>query len=294
MRGIVRYYGGKTRMASKIIKHIDRIPHLVYAEPFAGGAAVLFAKPIYDVKNYREVINDKNEDIITMYRVAQTKKEEFIHRIENTPYSHAEYKRAKYILNNKEEFEDIDIAWAIVVGISQAFAHKLLGGWRFSRKGDPFLPTWNKYRYNIPAILERFHQVIIDCDDAINFINRWDSERTLFYLDPPYPETTQNYKDKYTIENWMQLCDRLDTIKGSYILSGYYQDYAPKTYTSVEQYAAKMSGTLTKDRVGKDDRVEYLWIKNNIMPDVVKEVKNEVSSSPISEYDRVETKITKN
>ena len=63
MKPPISYYGGKQRMASKIIPLIP--PHTVYVEPFAGGAAILFNKPWPSVTNrdhYREIINDTDGD----------------------------------------------------------------------------------------------------------------------------------------------------------------------------------------------------------------------------------------
>lgn len=42
MKTPISYYGGKARIASAIVPHIMAIPHTVYAEPFAGGLAVLY------------------------------------------------------------------------------------------------------------------------------------------------------------------------------------------------------------------------------------------------------------
>ena len=44
MRTPISYYGGKQRMASKIVALMP--PHTVYVEPFFGGGAVFFAKPV--------------------------------------------------------------------------------------------------------------------------------------------------------------------------------------------------------------------------------------------------------
>ena len=75
----IPYYAGKQRMASKIMPHLP--PHTVYCEPFSGGLAVMMRKglpEITDKSNYREVINDKNDQLINMWRQLRSSPE--LHR----------------------------------------------------------------------------------------------------------------------------------------------------------------------------------------------------------------------
>src|SRR3546814_7624854 len=58
-------YGGKQKLASKIISLLP--PHILYCEPFVGGAAVFFAKEPSQV----EVINDTNKELMNFYRIVQ-------------------------------------------------------------------------------------------------------------------------------------------------------------------------------------------------------------------------------
>jgi DNA adenine methylase len=88
VKPLISYYGGKQRIASKILPYFP--PHKVYVEPFAGGAALLFAKPVpqHDNKeNCIEVINDKDELLINLYRVVRERPLEFSHYLELTPHS---------------------------------------------------------------------------------------------------------------------------------------------------------------------------------------------------------------
>lgn len=97
MKTPIGYYGGKSRIASQIVSYIHKIPHTVYAEPFCGGLAVLYAKGKYDrgnCDNYREAINDINKCLITFWRVAREQPEELERWLDLTPYSQEEYRES--------------------------------------------------------------------------------------------------------------------------------------------------------------------------------------------------------
>src|SRR6185295_16479727 len=75
-RPLVRWPGGKTRLLSKILPLIP--PHVCYCEPFAGGLAVLLAKP----RSKIEVVNDLNGDLVALYRCAQYHLDELCRELE--------------------------------------------------------------------------------------------------------------------------------------------------------------------------------------------------------------------
>ncbi|MBA3830125.1 MAG: DNA adenine methylase, partial [Taibaiella sp.] len=52
-------------MASTILPLIPE--HVLYNEPFSGGAAILFAKELSEI----EVLNDTNGELINFYKVIQ-------------------------------------------------------------------------------------------------------------------------------------------------------------------------------------------------------------------------------
>jgi DNA adenine methylase len=264
MKPILSYYGGKQRIASRIVELIRTIPHKVYAEPFAGGAAVLFAKGRPHTTNtthYREAINDVDERIVTLYRVCQEQEGELLHLLKYTPYSQSEYRKASEILRGEVETTDLRRAWATVVSTRQGFAKKMFGGWgtSVSVTGSNDAMGWATYLDALPDILARFRGVFVACEDALRFIERWDSPDTLFYCDPPYPNTCQGHYAGYTLDDWQALCDAIDRCKGSYILSNYPQEIEPQTAQQRIELDAVMCAA--KDVRG-EKRTEVLWVCN--------------------------------
>jgi len=108
MKPLISYYGGKQRIASKILKYFP--PHSVYVEPFAGGAALLFAKPVLPIAagdNYRECLNDTSDLLINLYRVAVKYPDELNREIQSTLYSQSDYRRAIAICKNPDGYTEL-------------------------------------------------------------------------------------------------------------------------------------------------------------------------------------------
>ena len=273
MKPLISYYGGKQRLASKLLPLLP--PHTVYVEPFAGGASLLFAKPIPDVTNndrYREVLNDKNDLIVTMYRVTREYPGRLHELLELTPYSASEWKKAKEICRNPINYTQIEIAWAVIVNCQQSFAKDMNAGWGTSVCDQNQSATWSNYRQALPEILKRLEKVYIDSTDAIACIDRWDSPQTCFYVDPPYPGTAQGHYSGYTQEDFDRLIAKLQTIQGSFLLSCYENQSPLKSWEKFEFNAtmsAAKSNNSDKTKTGErrnSDRVEVVWRKLSTIP----------------------------
>lgn len=284
MKPLISYYGGKQRIASKILKYFP--PHSVYVEPFAGGAALLFAKPVLPVgdnNHYIECLNDTSDLLINLYRVAVKYPVDLNREIQATLYSQSDYRRAIAICKNPDGYTELQKAWAYYLSINTSFAHKLSAGWGTAATRShsyPFL----RNKINLPDTLERLKNVHVSCEDVIRCISRWDSPQTLFYCDPPYPNTCQGHYDGYTLDDWQNLCSTLDNIQGSYVLSNYPQPIEPQSAQQRVEIQAVMSASGV-DRVGVDrskgcttrteeiKRTEVLWIcdrSKSVRPSLVK------------------------
>lgn len=274
MRSLISYYGGKQRLAQRIINYLP--PHTVYVEPFCGGASVLFAKPKPQPSNrdhYREVLNDHDERLITIYRVAQdpVQRQALLERLTYTPYSRAEYERSRAIHQTWDAHDLVTQAWAMVVGFQQGFAHKIDGGWRigvYTRQDSSTQAVWQKA---LPALLDRLAEVYVECDDAVAVIKRWDSPQTCFYVDPPYVGADQGPYKGYTERDLKGLIEVLDACQGSFVLSGYASPLIPSQWEhhTIQAYSsASIIGNTnghdrtraaTAEELGDRCRVEHLW-----------------------------------
>lgn len=253
-------------MAHHIVPLIPR--HTVYVEPFAGGAAVFFAKPwpmVTNTHHYCEVINDLDGRLINFYRVLRDNGEELIRRLELTLYSEEEYRIAKQL----DCDDNIEAARRYFVNVNQSFAKKLHGGWGRAVYSKNQAATWVTRVARLPEYLERIHGVHIACDDALNVIRQWDSPQTFFYCDPPYPGTNCGHYKGYTVDDFKQLVETLDGCQGSFLLSNYAQaDVQMPHGWDRHEFKAQASsrGRVGYDRSKKMDesgqdrgRTEVVW-----------------------------------
>jgi DNA adenine methylase len=260
MKTPISYYGGKQRIASQIVDEIFKLRHKIYTEPFFGGGAVLYEKGVPPSSNqsaYIEAVNDLNKQMITFWRVAREQPDKLERMLALTPHSQEEHRLARDIYGNPDMYSDLEVAWAVYVQCNMSFAHKIRGGWAFAREGS-IAAVWVNRMERLPQCFDRLKAVSFGCEDAIDFIKRWDAPDALHYCDPPYPGTNLGHYSGYTMADYEALCAALDAAEGSYILSNYHQEVFPVSAQRVVDIETLMSAA--RDKSAPTARTEKLWI----------------------------------
>ena len=251
------YYGGKQRIVSRIIPHIPH--HAVYAEPFCGGATVLFAKKdlrTNSQSDYIEAINDTNSLVYNFFTVLRDRFDELNHLVGHSLYSQEEHGKACAYSGDDPLWR----AYYFYLNISQSFANQLNGGWGTSLIGKSGAESYKNRNGRLKACADRLQKVHIANEDALRFIDRWDSPQTFFYCDPPYPNTNQGHYGGYTQADFERLLLKLDGCEGSFILSCYSNDAVPKEWKRIDIKAVTSSGNV-RNGGHRDERTECIWIR---------------------------------
>ena len=277
MRSPFRWFGGKGRHAERILSFLPS--GRVYVEPFCGAASLFWQKEPHPV----EVLNDLHSEIVNLFRVLQDpeKVKELEYRIHWTLYSREEFVKALR-MEDQEGISDIDRAWAFYVRQNQGFGGKADsdGNWGrvfTGREMAENTSNWITRKALFDAWNARLMRVQIDHCDALKCIRYWDSADTVFYLDPPYLESTRKgsgeYKHEVTDQFHEELVDLLLNIQGNAILSGYddgsydrltdagWQKESFETTCSAAG-RTRSSGLQVAGSVSEaQKRTEVLWIK---------------------------------
>lgn len=266
-RPVLRYFGGKFLLAPWIISNMPK--HRVYVEPFGGAASVLMQKP----RAHAEIYNDLDDRIVNVFRVFQNKESalELKRLLEMTPFSRKEFE-----LSSEDSLNPIESARRTIIrsfmgfGADSVCEPSRATGFRSNsnRSGTTPAHDWVNYSDCIPQFIDRLSGVVIESIDAFDGLRKFDSEDTLFYVDPPYVTDTRKRKKAYRFEmddrQHLSLIENLKSVKGMVMLSGYRSDI----YDSI--------GWKRIDRKafadGANERVESIWINpagvNNIQKEL--------------------------
>lgn len=254
-RPILRYHGGKWKLAEWIIGHFPF--HRTYVEPFGGAASVLLRKP----RSYAEVYNDLDGELVNLFRVARDDGQELKRRLELTPFA-----REEFVSSYDPDDNPIEQARKTVVRAFMGFgsnAHCRATGFRANsnRSGTTPARDWMNYPDALEAIVKRLQGVVIENRHALELVEQHDSEQTLFYVDPPYVAETRDAGEDYafemTADDHRQMAQVLRGVQGMVVLSGYgcpLYDELFGDWRRVER-AAHADGARA--------RVEVLWLSPN-------------------------------
>ncbi len=219
MKSAITYYGGKQKLVSTILPLFPE--HTLYAEPFAGGAALFFAKEPSEI----EVLNDLNTELINFYTVIQRDYISLEKEIKITLHSRRLHKDAAVIYENPHMFSPLKRAWAVWVLASQSFASMLDGTWGYDKARN----TTTKKIHNKGVLFTedyaiRLQNVQLECADALYIIQSRDTDQSFFYCDPPYYNSDCGHYGGYSIHDFERLLQVLSSIKGKFLLSSYPSD----------------------------------------------------------------------
>ena len=210
MKGVIPYFGGKSRLAKTIINKIPE--HTCYVEVFAGGASVFFAKD----PSPAEVVNDLDRDLVTLYRAIKHHPEELYRQFKFSLVSRAEFEREKVV--NPEALTDIQRAARYLYLQKSCFGGHITGQtFGISTVGKPRLNLLS-LESTIEEAWKRLVHVVIECKDFRDLIPRYDRPHSFFFLDPPY-WCIPGYKFDFVEQDFLDLRELLRAIKGKFLMT---------------------------------------------------------------------------
>ncbi len=259
---ILRYHGGKFRIADWLIQHFP--PHQVYVEPFGGGASVLLSKPPAPA----EVYNDLDSEIVNLFRVLRDPHDARVlaQQCQYTPYAREEFEQAQIPSDQpiEQARRTLVRSW---FSFGSAGATRGRTGMRtFTKPDSAYLgvaQAWSRVSRLIPVVTERLSRVVIEHRPAIDVMRNHDSPTTLHYVDPPYlPEPrssggTRYYRHELTQEDHEVLLDVLQGLTGMVLLSGYAHPLYDQCLPGWHRASLATSGS---SRFGSTSRTECLWL----------------------------------
>tara|TARA_R100000654_G_scaffold10274_2_gene22981 strand:+ start:2441 stop:3172 length:732 start_codon:yes stop_codon:yes gene_type:complete len=243
MKLIFSRFGGKFKKSKEIISHFTN--HKIYVECFLGSGAIFLNKDSSELS----VLNDLDPLIYNIFKGAKENYEIF----DNTEWDWKPNKE-KWIQFKKDLSNgDTDLYKSIYI---------IYHSW--SGLGSNFTATRWGDNYNYKRVLsdyiEKFKNTEIHKKDYLDIIDKYDSEDTLFYLDPPYDVALKkNYYEYQGGINFIEMRDKLKNIKGKFFLS---LDITPLTTEIFKEF--NLNEIIFKYDTRKHNKIVKEYLITNI------------------------------
>lgn len=204
---------------------------------YGGAASVLLRKP----RAYAEVYNDLDDEVVNLFRVLRDEAmaDRLTELVQLTPFARAEFQEAYEPITD----DPVERARRLMIRSYMGFGSNAHAGQRRGHRSTGFRKNttrlgttpatdWRSFPDGLPALVERLRGVVIEHRPALRVIEDHDGPETLIYADPPYVHATRSavrwesengliYAHEMTDEDHQVLLDRLLTVEGMVVLSGY-------------------------------------------------------------------------
>lgn len=271
----INWYGGKgsiqqRNLLKRIINYINQSDKLIFVDVF-GGSGIITLNIQDKIKKY----NDINKDLINFFEVL--KDEKLSMKLKDilckTLYCKGIYEKAyEELISGKCKIIDLNRAVNFYIATMQSInsvGALKKSGFKSSKShlrhgmGQAVSAWKTNIDKNLPIVIDEFRKVEVYNYDFLDCINKFDSKNTIFYLDPPYVSESRKNKKVYTDEledkRHQELIEKMLTIKGNAILSGYENNI----YTELEEKGWKKEAINIKSsstpKGEKTRRKECIW-----------------------------------
>jgi DNA adenine methylase len=209
------YIGGKKQLSKRLVGLINATPHTTYAEVFVGMGGVFLRRTL---QPKAEVINDYSGDVANFFRILQRHYPQFMDTLRFQVTGRREFERLR--ASDPATLTDLERAARFLYLQRLAFGGKVAGrtfGVDVTRSARFDL---NKLGALLSDLHERLAGVTIENLPWQAFLDRYDRPGTLFYLDPPYWGSEDDYgAELFGRDQFAELAERLAQLQGRFILS---------------------------------------------------------------------------
>ncbi len=218
------YFGGKFSLADKLQPFFPK--HVHFVDVFCGSMVVTLNKKYSEI----DTANDINGDIVNFFKILREYPDELISMLILTPIARDEFNKSW----NTDNVSDIERARRFYVRIRQSFcgmgAQRKNKGWHMvkTKSRANMGETVSKWHHGIEKlwpVIQKLTHIQIENKDFRDLINSLDFSEAFFYCDPPYPKDVRcsfnDYRFEFSMKDHEDLAERLHSIKGKAMVSGY-------------------------------------------------------------------------
>lgn len=273
----LRYPGGKGKLAN-FMKQVFRDNLLCggcYVEPYAGGASIALSL-LFSGCASNVVINDIDKSIYALWHSVVHKTEEFCELVLKAKMDVSTWRKHQEIQRGKRKSSLLELGFSTfylnrtnrsgILGGGVIGGLKQLGAWKMDARFNK-IDLINRIR-QIGSYKGRISIFNLDACELIRKIAKSISEKTFFYLDPPYFHKGQDlYVNYYQPKDHKVVADTITGLKNHRWVVSY--DYTPEIIKLYRRYPKRRySINYSACRYGEGD--EVMFFSDNLAIPTVK------------------------
>jgi DNA adenine methylase len=247
MISLLRYPGGKFYMLEDIKEIFDKSGKTTVIDVFGGSGKVLM-----NLNAKVKVYNDVNNNLVNFFTELKEHKEEVLRKLD-------------YVLNSRELFERY--REKSQDNLENAFRFLYNNILSFNGEGRSYSYSTKRNKsitlVNINNAINKAYNDIkywtIEKLDFLEIIKRYNSENSFFYLDPPYHNITGLYDNNLRDEDYTNIKNALDRIKGKYLLNINEDEFVLQLFGKPQKRKEFTNFGINGRISGKSKRVELFY-----------------------------------